>query len=474
LPSPFIKSVLVIALGMIGLISVPVMAAEVHEYELDNGLKLFVKPDHRAPVVVSQVWYGVGGSYETDGKTGISHALEHMMFQGTKKHPDGEFSRIIAANGGQENAFTGSDYTAYYQKLEASRLPISFELEADRMRNLSMQKSDFEKEIEVIKEERRMRTEDSPQSYTHEVAMSVAYQTSPYQQPIVGWMHDLHNMTLADLEQWYERWYAPNNASVVVVGDVEPDQVHELAQKHFGDLKPEEINPPAPRPEVEQQGMKRVTVKRPAELPYLLMGYKVPVLKTTLLDDKIGVPEWEPYALEVLVGILDGGSSARFSRELVRGQQIAASASASYSLTKRLPTALLTISGTPAQGHTIDELEQAIREQIKQLKNEPITDAELERVKTQVVASEVYERDSVFFQGYLIGLLETVGLEWQMIDEYVDKVQAVTAEQVQAVAKKYLVDDGLTIAELDPQPTDNNASRQQRPAAGQGGGRAIH
>lgn len=462
-----------VILSALLLASAQVTATEVHEYEFDNGLKLFVKPDHRAPVVVSQFWYGVGGSYETDGKTGISHALEHMMFQGTEKHPDGEFSRIIAANGGQENAFTGSDYTAYFQKLEASRLPISFELEADRMRNLLLKEKDFEKEIEVIKEERRMRTEDDPQSYTYEVAMSVAYQTSPYQQPIIGWMHDLHNLTIEDLRKWYERWYAPNNALLVVTGDVEPDEVHELAQKHFADLPAEDFTPPAPRPEVKQHGMKRVTVKRPAELPYLIMGYKVPVLKTTMLGEDLGVPEWEPYALEVLVGILDGGDSARFSRDLVREQQVAANVGASYSLTARLPTSLLSFYGTPAQGHTIDELEQALREQIRKLKTEQVTEAELERVKTQVVASDVYERDSVFYQGYLIGMLETVGLEWQMIDEYVDKVQAVTAEQVQAVARKYLVDDSLTVAELDPQPTDNGG-KNRAAGDGPGGGRVVH
>ncbi|MCS3903304.1 zinc protease [Methylohalomonas lacus] len=429
----------------------PAQATKVQEYELDNGLQLFVQQDERAPVVNSMVWYGVGGSYELPGKTGIAHALEHMMFQGTDKYPDGEFSEIISANGGEENAFTGADYTAYYQKLEASRLPISFELEADRMRNLLLKEADFEKEIEVIKEERRMRTEDNPQSFTYETAMATAYQTSPYGQPIVGWMHDLHNLTVDDLRDWYDRWYAPNNARLVVVGDVEPDAVHELAQKHFADIPRAEVTPPAPRPEVEQRGMKRVKVQRPAQLPYLMMSYKVPVLKTTLLDDTAaGVAEWEPYALEVLVGILDGGDSARFSRDLVRESRVAASAGASYNMTARLPTSLLTLSGTPAQGHDVDELEQALREQVAKLKDKPVEAAELERIKTQVVASDVYQRDSVFYQGYLIGLLETVGLDWRMIDEYVGKVQAVTPEQVQEVAKKYLTDDRLTIAELEP------------------------
>lgn len=448
----------------------PAQATDVHEFKLDNGLKLFVKPDHRAPVVVSMVWYGVGSSYELPGNTGVAHALEHMMFQGTKKHPDGEFSEIIAANGGEENAFTGADYTAYYQKLEASRLPVSFKLEADRMHNLLLLKKDFKKEIEVVKEERRMRTEDDPQSYTYEVAMATAYQTSPYRQPVIGWMHDLNTMTIGDLKKWYARWYAPNNASVVVVGDVDPEAVHELAIKYFGDIPSETITPTPARPEVEQQGRKYVKVKRPAELPYLMMSYKVPVLKTSLLGETADVPEWEPYALEVLVAILDGGSSARFARELIRDARVAASASASYSLAARLPTSVLTLSGTPAQGRTIEELRQAFSEQVRQLQQTPVSEAELDRVKAQVVAADVYQRDSIFYQAYLIGLLETIGLDWHMLDEYVERVQAVTPEQVQAVAQKYLVDEHLTVAELEPLPNTGGP----RPARSAVGGGHVH
>lgn len=460
-------------LSIVILVSGPAAAAEVHEYVLDNGLQLYVKEDHRAPVVVSQIWYGVGGSYEHNGITGISHALEHMMFQGTEKHPGGEFSRIISANGGEENAFTGAGYTAYFQTLEASRLPISFELEADRMRNLTLPREDFEKEIEVVKEERRMRTEDNPKSFTYEVAMATAYQTSPYQYPIVGWMYDLENMQVDDLREWYRRWYAPNNAIVVVVGDVDPEAVHDLARKHFGPLPISVFEPPQERPEVEQEGIKRVTVKRPAELPYLMMSYKVPVLKTAMKEGAGSVPEWEPYALEVLGGILDGGNSARFSRELVRESRVAASASASYNLSARLPTSLLTLSGTPTQDHTVADLEDAFREQVERLKSEPVSAAELERVKTQVVASAVYERDSMFYQGMLIGMLETVGLDWRMIDDYVDKVQAVTAEQVQAVAKQYLNDTGLTVAELEPQP-GSGTTQQRGPAPAEGGQNVVH
>ncbi len=427
--------------------------AEVHEFMLDNGLKLLVKEDHRAPVVVSQVWYKVGSSYEHDGITGISHALEHMMFKGTEKYPAGEFSRIISANGGEENAFTGTDYTAYFQTMEKSRLKISFELEADRMRNLSIPKDEFSKEIKVVQEERRMRTEDSPLSFTQEVAMATAYQTSPYRQPVVGWMADLHSLQAEDLKHWYQRWYAPDNATLVVAGDVEPQAVFSLAKQYFGKLKAEQIVPPGDGAEVEQYGVKRVVVKRPAEVPYIQMAYKIPVLKTVLAespDDR----EWEAFALEVLAGVLDGGNSARFASRLVRGKEIASSLGAGYPLTSRLD-GLFTIGGTPAQGKTPDDLEQAIRQELADLRENLVSEQELERVKAQVVSSDVYEKDSLFYQAMILGILETVGLSWEMADAYVERVQEVTAEQVQAVAKKYFIDDHLTVAILEPQPMDH-------------------
>ena len=232
------------------LVALPGLAkGQVHEFLLDNGLKVIVKEDHRAPIVVSQVWYKVGSSYEPAGATGVSHVLEHMMFKGTRDHPPGEFSKIIAANGGRENAFTGRDYTAYFQTLSKDRLEISFELEADRMRNLTLGQKEFEKEIEVVKEERRLRTEDKPTSLTYEQLSAVAYRNLPYANPVIGWMSDLENMTVEDLQHWYRLWYAPNNATLVVVGDVDPKQVLELAKRHFGPLKPEKI--PTQKPRVE-------------------------------------------------------------------------------------------------------------------------------------------------------------------------------------------------------------------------------
>lgn len=444
-----------------GLLLPGMASAKVHEYELDNGLKLLVKEDHRAPVVVSQVWYRVGGSYEYDGITGISHALEHMMFKGTEKYAPGEFSRIISENGGRDNAFTGPDYTAYFQTLEKSRLEISFKLESDRMRYLTLPKEEFLKEIEVVKEERRWRTEDNPQSYLYEVAMATAYQTSPYRFPVIGWMHDLDSMTIEDLEDWYQRFYAPNNAIVVVAGDVKPDEVYQLAKEHFGPLPKGQPIELSIDEEVPQQGLKRVTVKRPAELPYLMMAYKVPSENPQSLAQNSW--NWEPYALEVLAGILDGGNSARFSSRLVRGTEVAASASVSYRMASRLNN-VFTLSGTPAQGKTIEELELAFRKEIIDLQSKPVTEEELQRVKAQVISSDVYEKDSVFYQAMIIGMLETIGLPWKLADNYVERIKSVTAEQVMAVAKKYFLDDRLTVAELEPLPLDGKQPR--RPAMG--------
>ncbi|MEY6431388.1 pitrilysin family protein [Thioalkalicoccus limnaeus] len=416
----------------------------VHERRLDNGLQIYVKPDRRAPIVSSQVWYRVGSSYEHGGITGISHVLEHMMFKGTERLAPGAFSRTIAEHGGDENAFTSRDYTAYFQNLAKDRLAISFELEADRMANLALSEEEFLKELEVVKEERRLRTDDNPEALTFEIFNATAYVASPYRYPVIGWADDIEQLTVADLRAWYDAWYGPNNAALVVVGDVDPAEVFALAEEHFGSVPPIELAGPKPRAEPEQRGEKRVQVQAPAKEPYLLMGYKATVVGHADED-------WEPYALEVLAAVLDGGNSARLERELVRGRQVAASASAGYNAFTRLPGMLL-LSGVPASGYDVADLEQALRDQIRQLQQEPVSESELERILQQVIAGKVYERDSVFFQGMQIGQFFTAGLDWRLLDEYLTRLQAVTPEQIQTVARRYLIPDNLTVAWLDPQP----------------------
>ncbi len=433
---------------------------DVHETTLANGLRVVVKQDHRSPVVVSQVWYRVGSVDEPEGLSGISHVLEHMMFKGTKRLKPGEFSRIIAEHGGRENAFTSYDYTAYFQQLERSRLPVSFELEADRMQNLLLAEEEFRKEILVVMEERRLRTEDRPEALLHEKFMATAYREHPYRHPVIGWMEDLKRMTVDDLQGWYRRWYVPNNAVLVVVGDVDPREVFTLAEKHFGPIPAREIERPALPTEPPQQAMRRVVLRAPAEVPSLIMGYHVPVIMP-------GHDSHEPYALAVLAGVLDGGEAARFPRELVRRQRLAASLDTSYSMIARYP-GQLTIEGTPAPGRTLEELQGAIRAQLERLKNEPVTASELERVKAQVVASDVYTRDSVFYQAMQLGQLATLGLDLDLLEDYVERIQAVTAGQVQAVARKYLTDDNLTVAVLEPQPGKLRQSRAVHPGGRHG------
>ncbi|MCB1791708.1 MAG: insulinase family protein [Gammaproteobacteria bacterium] len=436
----------------------PVAMAQVSEFSLANGMQVIVKEDHRAPVVVSQVWYKVGSSYEPDGLTGISHALEHMMFKGTESVGPGEFSRTISALGGDENAFTSRDYTAYFEMLASEHLEKALELEADRMRNLLLDPVEFAKEIEVVKEERRLRTEDKPSGKVYEQFSAVAWRASTYRNPVIGWMTDLDNMTNDDLVAWYRRWYAPNNATLVVVGDVDPGQVRSLAERYFAGIATSEIPALKPVAEPAQSGETRVEVRVPARQPYLMLGYKAPIIGTA-------AEPWEPYALYVLANVLDGGNSARLSRDLVRGDAIAASAGAEYGPYSRLPGMFL-LDGTPTDGHTTAELEQALRAQVERLRAELIDEGELKRIVTQAVASKVYEADSLFAQAMEIGMLETIGLDWRLLKTEIDAIKAVTPEQVRSVAERYLTDDNLTVATLAPLPMDGAARVPRSAAAG--------
>ncbi len=414
----------------------------VREFILDNGLKIIVKEDHRAPVAVSMLWYNVGSADEPGGLTGLSHALEHMMFKGSTLYPLGVFSKTIAAVGGQENAFTNYDYTAYFEKIAASQLPLSFQLEADRMQHLLLDKAEFAKEIKVIREERRLRTDDNPQALTFERYLAAAQLSAPYHHPIIGWMHDLYQMKVEDIKAWYERFYTPNNATLVVVGDVNPEEVYQLALQYFGPIakkrlpqRPSQLEPPA-------LGEKTVQVHVPAKLPLLMFGYTVPSAKTAKLS-------WEPYALEVIAGILDGGENARFSKNLVRQGHLANSLSVYYNLYSRYQTQFV-LFGLPTQAHTTKELKRAMLKEINRLKNEPITPTELQRIKTQIIAQKTFEQDSIFGQAMELGLLETIGLSWKTAQSYTEAIMAVKPEQIQQVARRYFQASRMTTAELIP------------------------
>ena len=386
-------------------------------------MRVIVKEDHRAPTVVHMVWYRAGAMDEKDGTSGVAHVLEHMMFKGTKTVKAGEFNKIVAEAGGRDNAFTSLDYTAYFQIVPKAALPRMMALEADRMANLSFKPEDFAAEIKVVMEERRMRTEDNPQSLVHEALNSVAFRAHPYRRPIIGWMDDLENMTWQDALDWYRHWYAPNNAYLLVVGDVDHQKVFRDAERTYGRIKAKPLPVRKLQHEPEQTGIKRVTVKAPAKLPYLSMAWKVPRLRDIDQDR-------ESFALEVLAGVLDG---------TVRGE------------------ATFMLVGQPAEGRSVAELETALRGELARVRDEGVTDEELARIKTQIVASQVYKRDSMMAQAMEIGGFEAAGFNWRDHDKLLDKLRSVTSEEVQSVARKYFgdgSDDRLTVAVLDPLPLD--------------------
>jgi len=422
------------------------------EHALANGMRVIVKPDHRAPVVVSMVWYKVGSVDEFNGTTGVAHVLEHMMFKGTRSVPAGEFSKLIAAAGGRENAFTTRDYTSYFETLQKKRLPLALRLEADRMANLVLSQDEFAKEIRVVMEERRWRTDDRPRALVYEQLLATALEAHPYRRPIIGWMNDLENMRVEDAREFYHRWYAPNNAILVVVGDVIPQEVFDLAEQQFGGIKPQALPQRKPQQESPQLGIKRLTVKAPAEQPYVLMAYHVPALRDPHND-------WEPYALDMLASVLDGDEASRLNRNLVRVEQLASSVDASYDGVARGP-GMFYMSAVPTAGKTPQEAEQGLRRELQKIAAEGVTADELKRIKAQVIAGQVYERDSMFAQARQIGEMESIGLSYRDIDLMLEKLKQVTPEQVQAVAKKYFSDDTLTVAYLDPQPVTG-----KRPAA---------
>ena len=413
------------------------------ETTLANGMKLIVKEDRRAPSVVHMVWYRAGGMDEPDGVSGVAHVLEHMMFKGTRDVGPGEFNKRVAAVGGRDNAFTGKDYTAYFQQVPPAHLAEMMALEADRMQNLVLTDDEFRRELEVVKEERRLRTDDQPRALVFEQLMATAYQAHPYRRPVIGWMPDLEAMQPEDARAWYRRWYAPNNAYLVVVGDVDHREVFRDAEKHYGSLAASELPPRRISPEPVQRGPRSSVVKAPAELPYLAMAWPVPALRDPANDR-------ETYALQVLVAVLDGYDGARLTRRLVRDQQLAVSVGASYDTGNRGPS-LFYLFGVPAAGTSPETLQAALRAEIQRIRDEGISAEELARVKTQAVASQVYKRDSLMGQAMEIGYLEAAGLSWRDEAKLLEGLRAVTAEEVQAVARRYLEDDALSTPRREPQ-----------------------
>ena len=412
---------------------------QVFETVLSNGLKVILLENHKAPLVTFHVWYRVGSRNEAWGKTGLSHMLEHMMFKGTKKIGPEEFSRIIQENGGNYNAFTSHDYTAYFENLSADRVQVAIDLEADRMQNLLLREEDFRTERMVVMEERRLRTEDNPQAVLIEQIMATAFEIHPYHWPIIGWMEDIARFTLEDLKAYYKTYYNPINAFLVVVGDFKKEELLPKIEKAFGSY-PKGVAPIQDRDKDPAQiGERRIFVKKEAQLPFLVMGYHVPNLR-----------EQDSYVLEVIATILSGGKSSRLYQSLVREKRLVLSADADHSLISRDPN-LFTLSADLLPGKEVAEVEKAFDQEIERLQKEPVGEQELEKAKNQIEASFIFGQDSIFNQAMLLAHHE-IALSWKAIDDYIPSIRKVTPEDIQRVAKKYLIQDNRTVGILIPLP----------------------
>jgi zinc protease len=412
---------------------------QVFETLLPNGLKVILLENHKAPLVTFQVWYRVGSRNEAWGKTGLSHMLEHMMFKGTEKVGPEEFSRIIQENGGDDNAFTSHDYTAYFENLSADRVQVAINMEADRMQNLMLREEDFRTERMVVMEERRLRTEDNPQAVLTEQIMATAFQTHPYHWPIIGWMEDIARFALEDLKAYYKTYYNPVNAFLVVVGDFKKEELLPKIEKAFGSytkgvapIQDRDKDPP-------QIGERRILVKKEAQLPTILMAYHVPNLHDS-----------DSYILEVIAILLSGGKSSRLYQSLVREKRLVLSADADHDLVSRDPS-LFALSADLLPGKEVSEVEKAFDQEIERLQREPVGKQELEKAKNQIEASFIFGQDSIFYQAMLLARHE-IAISWKAIDDYLPSIRKVTPEDIQRVAKKYLSPDNRTVGILIPLP----------------------
>jgi zinc protease len=443
MPSGLLRPLIVLILPILSLLNggPSAFALEVQEHRLANGMKVLLVESPKAPVVTVQIWYKVGSRNEVMGRAGLSHMLEHMMFKGTPKHPKGEFSRLIKKNGGNDNAFTSQDFTAYFENLAADKVELALELEADRLRGLLLDDKEFQLEREVVKEERRLRSEDDPQSYLAEALFAQAFQMHPYHWPIIGWFPDLNAMTRADLKRHYDTYYVPNNATLIVVGDFKAAKLLPVIRRFFEPIPKRPLPPQQVVAEPEQRGERRIIVKRDAQLPTVMIGYRTPNYSS---DDA--------YALTILESILSHGKTSRLYRNLVYEQKLALAVGAEYSLLRTDPD-LFYCFAVVAPGQDTGQVERAVYAEIQKLQQEAPSGEELQRAKNQVEAAHIFGQDSNFRQAMLFGQAETTGAGWRQVEQFVKKLRDVKADDVKRVAQKYLVEDGRTVGILIPTPT---------------------
>ncbi len=452
---------LALLIGAAGLLAPDDARARVFDpktFTLANGLQVVVVSDHRVPVVSHMIWYKVGAADEPEGRSGLAHLLEHLMFKGTHDIPQGEFSRIVARNGGKENAFTSYDYTAYFQNIAKDRLGLVMGMEADRMTNLVLTEAQIAAERLVVLEERRMRTDNDPGAVLEEEAQAVRYFNHPYRRPVIGWESEVAALTSAEALDFYRHWYAPNNAVVVVAGDVTPDEVRSLAEHSYGLI---------PRADVP----KRLELQEPPQRADR---------RVALTDARVRQPAWtrswpapsyrygaavHAYPLQVLEEILGGGATSRLYRKLVVEQALAVSADASYEPSRRGP-ATVVISASPRPGVTLERLEQAVAGIVREVVDSGVTDEEVERAKQRMLADAVYARDSYSTAARIIGQALAIGQTVDDVEAWPDRVGAVTRRQVEEAAR-FVLDQptvtALLVAGNGAAVTDAAAARPAAP-----------
>lgn len=416
------------------------------ETYLGNGLKVIIREDHRSPMVMTQIWYKVGSSDESGNILGVSHALEHMMFKGTSKVPNDEFTRLSRIYGGSINAATFTNYTNYYQLYPKAYFPMALELESDRMNNLLLRQQDFDPEIKVVMEERRQRTDDNPRAQAFERFRWISYPTSHYRQPVIGHMKTLNNIQLSDVKKWYRDWYSPNNAILVIVGDLDVQEALVQVQKYFGDI------PARPTPsrndvlEFERLGYRHMEIESNVQVPNLYMTWNVKSLSTAKNPQ-------DAYALTIIRSLLDSGISSRLQDRLVRDRKVLTSVSVSYDPYNR-GDSLFGISALPAPGVNLTEAQTAIQKEIDLLKTETISEYELARISTRFISNLIYSQDSLSGQAKMIGNLEVNGLSYRLMDELPQHYDSVRAEDIQRVANAYFVRENLSTLYLLPEQKD--------------------
>ena len=430
---------------------------------LPNGMRVLVYENSRAPTALHMVWVKAGSIDETNGRTGLAHVLEHMMFKGTKTLAPGEFSRRVAALGGRENAFTAKDYTGYFQQVHKDSLREVMRLEADRQRNLVLKDGEFKKEIQVVMEERRLRTDDNPASLAYETIMAQAFQANPVRNPIIGWMNDLENLTIKDVEQWYRDWYAPNNLVLIVAGDVNAKQVLSWAKEFYGPMKPRALPYRKPQSEPEQNGMRRVALRAPAQNAFVMKAYKAPSLNEEFGPLSVShQPARDLVALGVLATLLDDPGTGRLFKRLVREEQVAISVDTGAPGVARGP-GLFYLDITAAPGVPLASLEAKAKEEIARIAQEGVEEKELARVKRQAKASEVFRQDSMFSLAMEAARLLLAGRPLEDSNNWLKVLDDIRSEDVQRVAKTYFVDHQLTALEFEPLPLDQAAKRPRGP-----------